>query len=318
MVEPVKEVTFFNDKKIVVLPSYNVKNEFISAVILPTKGYSYLDSKRFSDEKINLFLAFLSFHHMYVKLSDNTNLPLIVTNNDLSKENLLKKLEKFYPDGQEISSKNKYEKTYIVNWLYDAFNKIENKEVRRKVLNIIFSYYSGIENNSKNKTLSLVAFIACMSSIAKLLEPAYASDNGDRKTIVYFVSNILNYVSESNEYKLLDKWSKRVYNDHRSSYVHGANHRFESYSQNMDGNNFAGLPKALPSQNMPVSKQYKYESDFKIAVQATEVMIIACLEKLSGISSEDIDIKKDINFKIEDMAEGYIGMINKGWVRLTY
>lgn len=321
LIEPVKEVTFFNNKNIIVLPSYNVKDEFISAVIIPTKGFSYLDSKRFSDEKVNLFLAFLTFQNRYIKLSENQDLPRLLTSTKLNKtEQLLKKIKSFYPEGKEISFNSipsmESKKTDIVNWLYSAFDKIENSKSKRKIVNIIFSYYSGIENMLNNRTLSLVAFIACMSSIAKLLEPEFSKENGDRKAIVFLIAKMLKYESKTDSYLLLDKWSKKVYNDHRSSYVHGANHAFEAYSQNMDGNSFAGLPRAIPAQDKPVGKQYEYENDFKIAIKVSELMIIKCFESLSGLSSDGLEINMDIDFFLEDMAEGHIGMINKGWVRL--
>jgi hypothetical protein len=317
--KPVKEPIYL-DNKLMLLPSYRLNEKLITAMIVPTLGYSYIDSKRFGDEKANLFLAIYSFSIGYAELFHNGRLPFVSELDYQDAELHVKKLESFYPDGESSQFGNLHNigevEITLINWFYTALDKLENDN-RRKALNILFTYYASIESQRSNRTIALVGFVACMNSVTKLIEKEFFSENGDRKTIVHYLSKILGIEKESSQFKALEKWSKNVYNDHRSSFVHGANHRFEEYSQNMDGKNFAGLPPALPSTTKPVSKQYEYINDFNIAAKVAKLMLIDIFEIFSGVTFDKKEMFTDINFSLESIPEGYIGMINDGWIKLT-
>lgn len=316
--KPIKEPTYFNNN-IMLLPSYKVNEKLVTAMIIPTLGYSYIDSRRFGDEKANLFLAIFSFSIGYAELFHNNKLPLVSELDYHESELHIQKLESFYPDGKssEFGNLPNIDETEIemINWFYNALETIKNDN-RRKALNILFSYYASIEAQRSNRTLALVGLVACMNSVTKQIEKEYFLENHDRKTIVYYLSKILKIENESNQYKALEKWSKNVYNNHRSSFVHGANHKFEEYSQNMDGKNFAGLPTSLPSIDKPVSKQYEYINDYNIAIKVAKLMVIDIFEVFSSTTFDKKEMLTDINFSLESIPEGYIGMINYGWIKL--
>lgn len=316
---PIKDLTYLNTKNILLMPTYSLNSELITSIILPINAFSFFDSNRFGKEKIHLFCAFYSLAVGSIKLESENKLPSISPISIDNKEKYLKNIGSFYPDCQTELFGLKYLESgdfNMLDWLYKAFNKIDSNNIK-KVTNIIFAYYAGQEATKNNKTLALVSYVSCMSSISKIFESEYSKENGDRKTIVYYLSHKLNIESDSIEYKDLDKWSKKIYNDHRSSYVHGSSHKFEEYSQNLDGNNFAGLPNAIPSQDRVVSKQYEYNNDFNIVLEVVKFMIIRCFQDLSEIKFDDINKYETINFSIKSTSEGYLGMPNKGWLRAT-
>lgn len=317
--KPVKEVTYINNNKIMLLPSYFLDGQLITSIIIPTLGFSYLDSNRFGDEKANLFFALFTLTVGHIKLVHYSKFPLVSKLDFKDRELHLKKIKSFYPDGKsEIGDMTYLDSNAIalIDWFYQALDNIEGKN-RRKVINILFTYYASVEAEKNNKTLALVGFVASMNSISKILEEEYFKENGDRKTIVHYLSTTLNIDLESSDYKALEKWSKNVYNEHRSSFVHGANQKFEEYSQNMDGKNFAGLPSIIPSSEKPVSKQYEYNNDLNIAIKVSKLMVINIFESFSGIIFDTKKSFTDINFSMESTPEGYIGMVNEGWVKIT-
>lgn len=316
----IKELVRINNSKITLMPSYTVDHQAISLIILPSQGFSYLDSQRSGDEEANLFLAFYTLAIEYIKLYNNDKFPCISGLDYNNEEIHMDKVDSFYPSGSSIEGIHTYlkeEDINTMNWLYESFSMIKEKQLIKKTINLIFAYYSAIDIKNINRTLSLIGLVACMNSVSKILESDYFSENGDRKTIVFCLSNILHIDSNTKEYKLLDQWSKRIYNDHRSSFVHVANHRFTEYSQNMDGNNYAGLPEALPTNCKPFSKQYEYTNDFNIALKVSKLMVFQCLWQCSELPYEYMDKLLEINFAIESIAEGYVGMVNNGWHKMT-
>lgn len=303
---PIENLTYLNMKNILLMPTYSLNSELITSIILPIDAFSFFDSNRFGEEKINLFCAFYTLSVGFIELINENKLPFISYVSINEKEKYLNKIDSLYPNCQTELFGFKYienEEFNMLNWLYEAFYKIDDIN-KKKVTNIIFAYYAGKEALKYNKTLALVSFVSCMSSISKIFESEYSNENGDRKTIVYYLSQKLNIENNSIEYKDLDKWSKKIYNDHRSSYVHGSSHKFEEYSKNFDGANFANLPNALPSQDRVVSKQYEYNNDFIIAQEVVKFMIIRCFQDLSGIEYEDLDKFESIDFSIKPISEG--------------
>ncbi|WP_139302169.1 hypothetical protein [Vibrio spartinae] len=91
----------------------------------------------------------------------------------------------------------------------------------------------------------------------------------------------------------------------------------EAFSQNMDGKTFAGLPKTLPTEAKPVSKQYEYNSDYMILKKVTLAMLIRYIETVTGSSFPDAFSIDEITVKIGSTPEAHVSMPNHGWVRLT-
>lgn len=316
---PLENLTYLDNKSILLMPTYSLEGEFITSIVLSIKAFSFMDSKKFADEKINLYCAFFSLAVGYIELNREKNFPLISPISINDKESYLKNIESFYPNCEKELFGFKYldnKSIYLLNWLYETFDKIEGKN-KRKVKNIIFAFRAGKEATKFNRTLSLISFVSNMNSISKIFEPEYFNENGDRKTIVHYLSKRLDIKDNTEEYKHLEKWSKKIYSDHRSSYVHGSNHKFEEYSQNFEGENFLGLPSAIPSQDRVVSKQYEYNNDFDISEKVVKFMIISCLQDLSEVVFKDLEEYMSIDFSVRAINEGFIGMPNRNWARLN-
>lgn len=306
------------DDEITLLPSRIIDDKILSALIVPEKGFSYLSCKRFSEERANIFCALSSLVVERVKLSNIPNLPIICTITSPNKNKLNDNIDKFYPNGKSnfngLSGYITSSQQVMVVSLYKAFFSISGKGLRRKMTNILFSYYSAKEATHINKTLALVSYVACLDSISKEYAPEAHSDIGSRKAIVLHINSIF---KNSQIIGDIDKWSKRIYNDHRSSYVHGANIKFEEYSQNMDGKNFAGLPTALPTMDKPVSKQYEYENDFKILADVTRVVLLKYFEKVTSQNLIDEFQDLELNFTMKSIPEAHLGTVNRGWFKIN-
>lgn len=304
-------------KNVTLLESRNIGGKFVSALIISVEGDSFLSSKRFSDEIFNLVVATSSIFFGKTEAFSMDKLPLVTNIKSSSVDDLLKNTEKFYPEGDSNFaglSQNSLDQENLTN-LISIYKNIDGIEKgRRKLVNILFGYYSAIEAKDINKTLSLVAFTSCLEAIAKELYPDIKSELGSRKAIVHLIENSMDI---SNALESVEQWSKRIYNNHRSSYVHGANFKFEEYSQNMDGKQSAGRPKAIPVNGNIVSKQYEYESDYVVLVEATTFVLLKYINDLAE-SRETYPHNKDdtVDFSMRAIPEGYIGFINKGWMRI--
>ena len=92
-----------------------------------------------------------------------------------------------------------------------------------------------------------MGYVACLDAIAKEYCSDFRDAHGSRKALVQLVAQLL---SLSTQEKLIDRWSIRIYNDHRSSYVHGANIKFEEFSVDLEGDidldGFMGLSDVRP------------------------------------------------------------------------
>ncbi|KPM99338.1 hypothetical protein AOR11_23465 [Vibrio alginolyticus] len=299
------------------LPSRIVDGKVVSAVVIKGVGHSYLSAKRFSDEKVNFLCAVMTLVVYGAKVTHIERYPSHITpadkHFDLTKENI----DKFYPDTDtRISDSNCLtdENIEFISSLLASFDMLPSAKDKRKILNMLFSFYSAKETEGINQTVGLVSYVACLDAIAKELFSAYRDEHGSRKALVHAIVELL---CKSEEESDIDKWSKRIYNDHRSSYVHGANIRFEAFSQNMDGKNFAGLPKALPTEVKPVSKQYEYNSDYMILKKVTLAVLVSYIESVTGDSLPHVISNEEVTFKTESTPEAHVSMPNNGWVRLT-
>jgi hypothetical protein len=314
---PLKE-TVSIENQLTLLPSRIINDKILSALIIPERGFSYLSCKRFSDERANIFCALSSLIFERAKLAIDQSLPVICSIKHPNKSTLDKNIENFYPNGKSNFNGitryiNANEQEMIIS-LYKAFFSISDNKYRRKMTNILFAYYSAKETININKTLSLVSYVSCLDSIGKECVPQMHKDNGSRKAIVYHINTVF---GEGTVIGNVDKWSKRIYNDHRSSYVHGANIKFEEYSQNMDGKNFAGLPNALPSIEKPVSKQYEYENDLEILADVTRLVLLKYFESISGHVILDNIQGLKLNFNMKSTPEAHLGVVNRGWFKIS-
>ncbi|MCG8632463.1 MAG: hypothetical protein MI863_01480 [Desulfobacterales bacterium] len=304
-------------ENIKILPSRLVNGKVISAIIIHELGHSYLSAKRFSDEKVNLVCAVMSLKIHKVNLTNIQKFPSHIMPVDKPFNLSDVDLNKFYPDTKaDIPGIKKHinkEDSDFINATFKAIFTCSCPKTKRTITNMLFSYYSARETEAINKTVALVSYVACLDAIAKLYCSEIRDKNGSRKALV---QSIIQLLSLSEQESKIDKWSKRIYNDHRSSYVHGANIRFEEFSQNMDGKNFAGLPKALPVESKPVSKQYEYNSDYEILRKVTLVTLLRYIESTTCVSlkTEGFD---EINFSGDSVPEAHVGMVNNGWVKIT-
>jgi len=301
-----------------ILPSRLVDGKLVSAVIVNGNGHSYLFAKRFTDEKINFLCAVMSLAVDKAKIIHKHNCPSYIKPVDkpinLSKDNI----EKFYPelssDVSGVSNELTAEGAKLISHILRSIGSLSCSKTKRKIINILFSFYSAKETEAINRTVGLVSYVACLDAIAKECFSAIRDEQGSRKALVHTLVQLLSKVDEEDN---INSWSKRIYNDHRSSYVHGASIKFEEFSQNMDGKNFAGLPNALPTETKPVSKQYEYNADYMILKKATRAVLIEYIDNITDGSFSEVFSIDEVSFKRECIPEAHIGMPNQGWVRLT-
>jgi len=312
---PIKSIFSLNEE-LTLLPTQIIEGKQVTALVAKSEDHSYLASKRVSDEKAYIICALFTLvvdHARYLTMNGFPQVSDIAANNH---EQLLANVEQFYPNGKAdltgISGDIGAIELGNISELYAAYSSIKDRKKKRKLTNILFSYYSAKEALSLNKTLSLISFVACLDSISNECAPEIRDRDGSRKAIVHHMNEVLDGYEIKGD---IDKWSKRIYNDHRSSYVHGANIRFEEYSQNMDGKTYAGLPKALPTVNRPVSKQYEYDSDYDTLSQVTNELLLRYIESISGIKLPVIF--KEIDFDVESVPEAHLGTVNRGWLKIT-
>lgn len=311
---PLKSIFSLNEE-LTLLPSHLIEGKLVTALVTKSEGYSYLASKRVSDENAYIICALFTLvvdHARFLRMNGFPQVSKIAANNH---DKLLANVEKFYPNGKsDFSGVSGYlglEELDNISELYSAYFSIEDHKKKRKLTNLLFSYYSAKEALSLNKTLSLISFVACLDSISKECAPEIRDRDGSRKAIVHHINEVIDGYKIKGD---VDKWSKRIYNDHRSSYVHGANIRFEEYSQNMDGKAYAGLPKALPTSSKAVGKQYEYDSDYDTLSKITNVLLLKYVESISGIKLPDKF--KEIDFDVESIPEAYFGVVNRGWFKI--
>lgn len=315
---PALEIIEFTDR-IKLIPSRMIDGKIVSAVVLREDGHSYLSAKPFSDEKVNFLCAILSLTIDKAKLINIERFPSFIT--PLDKEISLTgedDINKFYPEEKfeelAIKAQISLEDVDFVSRSIELIDALSCEKTKRKIKNILFSFYSAKETEGINRTVALVSYIACLDAIAKECCPIIRDENGSRQALVQTIVQLL--ALDELEHSI-NKWSIRIYNDHRSSYVHGANMRFEAFSQNMDGNKFASLPNALPTGTKPVSKQYQYVSDYKTLKNITLKVLIKYMEKVLDTSYGKEYSIKEYNFYGESTPEAYIGMANEGWVNIT-
>jgi hypothetical protein len=301
-----------------VLPSRLVDGKIVSAVVINKLGHSYLSAKRFGDERVNLTCALLSLILDKAKLVNMEKLPSHISPPDKTIKISDVNYDDFYPEIKEgmTGIKQSFTKSNseFITKIIEIVDNLNSEKAKRKIVNIAFSYYSARETEAINKTVALVSYVACLDAIAKEYCPQVRDEHGSRKALVQTIVKLLSYSEQEGS---IDKWSKKIYNDHRSSYVHGANIRFEEFSQNMDGKNFAGLPKAIPTESKPVSKQYEYESDYRALKEVSLAVLIRYIEVVSNVSLTIKPLKFEINFSGASVPEAHVGMPNKGWVKLT-
>lgn len=305
---------FYIEKEFALLPAQKIDNEIYSALVIPVKGNSYLSCVAKADERANMICAIISLLGEFVQLKyPETETPSACPTEPFNKEILLKNLDLFYPNGEVEFNSMGMKKTAlelnILNSVYKAYVGLDASSYK-KLTNIIFTYYTAKEAVKINKTLALVSHVACLDAIAKDCNPDFCKENGARKAIVNHIKDVL---SEDIIFNDIDKWSKRIFNDHRSSYVHGATIRFSEYSQNMDGKNFQGLPNALPTETKPYSKQYEYENDLEILVKVNEIILLKYIEYLSNEELFSEDFSKKLDFSMKFQPEAYVGLVNQGW-----
>jgi len=212
----------------------------------------------------------------------------------------------------------------LIKDIYVALNKIEGKKQKNKIKNILFAYYSARETQSINRSVALVSYVATLDAISnyyqskepdKTCPSCGMTRSKNRNLMLDVICNLLGL--QDGQREDVNKWLGRIYGKHRSGYVHSANISFEEYSQNMDGKNFAGLPKAIPTLKGTVTEQYQYESDFSTLQSVSQALIIKHLEKVSGSSILAFKMSKEVNFLGNSVPEVHIGLVNNGWVRAT-
>lgn len=303
---------------VIIMPSRIVDGKIISAVVVISEGYSYFSSKHKSDEKVNLACAILSLFTQHVSIENGNDLPKCVEPIPIDKNIDFDKLNDvdlgfLYPGAKKIISEEYKLSNDILCYVGKVFNYLSKGEPERKILNILFSFYSATKTESVNKTVSLVSYIACLDSIANIKLPDFMKEHGHRKTIVELIRTMFNLSGDS--LTKLNKWSKNIYNEHRSSYVHGASISFEEFSQSMDRKNKAGLPKSMPAKDRLVTKQHGYEIDFLFLKDVARKTLLVYVDNLADIKDSPYDYTLNMD-QLKPFMEAHFGIPNNGVITI--
>ena len=306
---PITSILSFS-RQFVVLPSYQVDNAVYSAVILTQKDFSYVSAKNDLDGNVYILCALLSLLNISAELARHKDAPILTDIAAHRKDLLNKHIEKFYPNGSPdlsaVSNGTTPEAAADLKRIYKQLNKI-NKKQRESFLNILFAFFSAHQAKKINTSLALVGYVTCLDGIRKYYYPRSKCRAGIVKVIQKFYD-------ETRRSGPLVPWSKRIYNEHRSEYVHSAQLKFEEFAQK--NNQFSGLPSALPADSKPYRAQYQYERDFEILENVTRSIILSHFEQVTNSKLMHI-LPSTIDFQIHAMPEAHIGMPNNGWVRLA-
>lgn len=194
-------------------------------------------------------------------------------------------LDDIYPYRKEWPELENVEPTTAkkVGWALDAFHQLDSSN-RKIFLSALFAYYAGSRRHQDFSTLSIVANVAALNSLAmpnKSVCPGTVSCSncgelnmrhnkvGDAAAIVKTIKDEL--ALEAKQVNDLKKLIERVYHKQRSAYVHGAELRHGEYHQ---GNK---MPSLLPSSTEPVQELAYYEQDLSAIALLTRRTLLSWL-----------------------------------------
>jgi len=260
------------DHDIIILPTVINKKETkrVSAVIVTVNSSILNLAKSLALREVTKFCALLTigtgaFFSLYQVIwpNDKSIIEYIDSLQEIPSNSKLYPTHKYVRDSGQHSN----EFSDIIKIVLDIFNGYDNKK-KDILTNQIFAYYSSKEISTKHPTLSTVALL---TSISPLVKPKKCNGSihctkcgklkikhnihGEREEIFNKICEILNLSNENDYYSKIDRLVKRIYNEHRSAFVHGAYFRHDEYHRNFS------LPKAIPTSKKPFSDSLIFRND---------------------------------------------------------
>ena len=217
--------------------------------------------------------------------------------------------------------------------MYTAIRQFGENE-KTRFLNRLFAHYGAVE--SMNPTLSMLGLVACMTSLSShLIEKCPGRcvcdkcDNvvlrhnltGDRRALAKFVVESLEdeggiEVAE----KHVKDWSKAIYSDHRSEFIHAAKHKFVHYSQDLSSSNStseSNYPTAMPCESGFVGPQHHFLNDLELAFQVARILLIRDFWETSvkdrphgRLAIPNFGRRTTVECFVANATNGWLGIIN--------
>lgn len=212
-----------------------------------------------------------------------------------------------------------------------------NKASSGKLLRALFAYYGGMLANSKTPSLASVAFTASLGVFAgtnqvKCSGRIECSECGqldwqhnlvgDRAAISELVAAALNRVfgADFTGNQQFQAWVKKVYNAHRSQYVHSASHQFSEFSQvfSRKSPSTTLVPTAIPSKGKLARSENEHRAVISKLPTVTRVVLIDKLLEKANVSRvvDKLGIQQP-EFLVTVEEEGFVGLPTSGWVRMV-
>ncbi|MBL1436725.1 MAG: hypothetical protein COB08_011085 [Rhodobacteraceae bacterium] len=313
------------------LPSMMYEGKHVLAVLIKSVGRSRRDSQRRSVETLYLVLALCSLATGALwKEASIDGVPQEVTGKihrfKISDAHKLYS-EKFKAASWGAPTIPKDAKSLIRRLVrqYQAFEETPKKKFREA----LFAHYGALSVANENKTLAIVGFLASMGSLSKHLQKRCSgkvncsdcggihphNEVGDRRAITINLQDRLaqDFNLSKDNLDALDSWIKRLYNVHRSQFVHSAQHRFREFNQSTGNDQTSGGPTAAPSDSRIVSKLNEFLSDFQKLPNVSRFLL---LDQFKIHFGESIPHGNPPDFTERYTQEAFIGFPTSGWTRV--
>lgn len=331
-----KEVYQSKSHGLLLAPANRIADQIVTALVLRATGHSYFDSLRFAQERAIIYCAILT-----ICSSTAPNACAVIT--EISKPLIfngsIKSLTTqastvLYPEGAGVPmgvSPTDERLFEFAEWTMDAYASLQLKD-QIKFKQLLFCFYEAQSTGKDHPTLALIGLVAGLSLLSKNLQENCAGDvtctccgpmnvhrkTGDRAAICQLISSHLKLAETDSEYDLLQRWSKRVYSEFRSAFVHAGSFRFESHSQSFNAKNPCfDLPFSLPSRTDVVRDQFHHLEDYRITRDALQVLFFDWLQSVSKSQIPHIELLPKLTFHSLLMPEAHICTPNRGWISLS-
>lgn len=239
--------------------------------------------------------------------------------------------ERFETASWAVSAMSKDTKALVRRLIaqYQAFDENQKKKFR----DALFAHYGALGVSNENRALAIVGFLAALGALSKHLQktcPGQVNCSkcgkihphnavGDRMAITKNIQDRASraFTLSAENLDVLDKWVRRLYNKHRSQFVHSAQHRFNEYNQRTERGKASGCPSAAPTDTRIVSELNEFTSDFDKLPIISRFMLLDQFELCFGGPIPYAQICLDIpDFTERYTQEAFVGFPTSGWTQL--
>lgn len=300
------------DKKVKVFPSSSIQGKIVSPVLISTSAPSNQRAKPTALHEIAYFCAFHTLANGQLCQTIDVKWPKRKSKIDFLDALDIDDINILYPNRTKpavIFNNNVPIRIKLIWGLYHKL-MIENKD---NFLKALFAFYSAYSIMHKYSTLSIVAYISslsCLTSTVKCSGNITCSLHGklsfkhnvvgETKAILNLINSLFNLTTDQeNEISSL---IKRIYQKHRSAFVHGAELRFGEFHKD------CGVPTATPNDNSIVKDEFFYKQDFMAFQLLTRLILLKWLHVKNGVELDyDLfDLDKLLLKKYSAMESSFV------------